>query len=48
VQRIAGGPLVVIAPRIDRRAVLVDLAVEDGQVKVRNMDGRKVLPSGAV
>ena len=48
VQRVPGGPLVVVGARVGRGAVLADAAVADGQVRVTNSDGRNVLPSGAV
>jgi hypothetical protein len=45
--RIPHGPQVVVSGRVSGRAVVLNAAVE-GQVRVRNIDGRKVAPSGAV
>ena len=46
-QRVPRGPVILVGLRVGGCSVLADPAI-DGQVKVTNIDGRKVLPSGAV
>jgi hypothetical protein len=47
VQRVPGGAAIIVGVRVGGCSVLADPAVAR-QVSVTNIDGRKVLPSGAV
>ena len=47
-QCVPRGPVIVVGAGVGGCSVLVDPTVADGQVRVTNSEGRKVLPSGAV